>query len=174
MRNKTEISTVWPREAIYGQTRQIISKTYREAQKLNSVIDCSHIVLHLEKYKIKLIYAERNQNQESLTPGSHLWTNRQIISKTYREAQKLNSLFYCSHIVVHLKKYKIKLMYAERNQNPQRLTPVSHLWTNPSNYLENVQRGAKIDFSFWSQSHCTTSRKIENKIHICGTKPTSA
>ena len=57
-------------EAIYGQTRQIITKTYREAQKLTSVFDCSHIVLHLKKYKLKFMFAERNQNFQSLTAGS--------------------------------------------------------------------------------------------------------
>ena len=71
---------------------------------------------------------------------------RQIISKTYREAKKLISVFDCSHIVLHLKKYKLTFMFAERDQNFKSLTSGSHLWTNSSNYLENLHRGLKIDF----------------------------
>ena len=93
MRNETKISKVGPRDAIYGQTRQHISKTYGEARKLISVFDCSHIELHLKKYKLKFTFAERNQNIPRLTPGIYLWTSS-------------------------------------------------------SNYLENSQRGAKIEFGF--------------------------
>ena len=62
-------------------------------------------------------------------------------------------------------------MFAERNKNQQSLIPGSHLWTNPSNYLENLQRGVKIDCTFWLQSHCATFKKIENKIYVYGTRP---
>ena len=56
-------------------------------------------------------------------------------------------------------KYKLKFMFAERNQNQQSLTPGSHLWTNSSNYLEK-KRGVKIDFIFWLQSNCDALKKI--------------
>ena len=116
MRNETKISKVWSPESIYGQTRQIISKTYREELKLTSVFDCSHIVLHLIKNKFKFMFAERNKNWQSLIPGSHIWTNS-------------------------------------------------------SNYLEILQRGLKIDCTFWLQSHCATFKKIEIDIYVYGMRP---
>ena len=124
--------------------RPNISKTYTEAQKLYSLFYRSHIVLHFKKYKIKLMFQERNQHQPNLTPGTHLWTNRQIISESYREAQKLNLIFDCSHIVLHLKKYKIKLMSAERNQNQESLTPGRHLWTNRPNISKSYREAQKL------------------------------
>ena len=62
-------------------------------------------------------------------------------------------------------------MFVERNKNQQSLTPWSHLWTNSSNYLENLQRGVKIDFSFWLHSHCATLKKIEIDIYVYGMRP---
>ena len=62
-------------------------------------------------------------------------------------------------------------MFTERNKNQQSLIPGSHLWTNPSNYLESLQRGVKIDCSFSLQSHCATFKKIEIKIYVYGTRP---
>ena len=116
MRNETKISKVLLPEAIYGKTRLIISKTYRQDWKLTSVSDCSHIVLHLIKNKLNFIFAKRNKNMQCLIPGSHLWTNS-------------------------------------------------------SNYLEILQRGLKIDFSFWLQSHCATLKKIEIDIYVYGSRP---
>ena len=40
-------------------------------------------------------------------------------------------------------------MFVERDQNFKSSTPGNHLWTNSSNYLENLQRRAKIEFGFW-------------------------
>ena len=53
---------VWQKQAIYGETRQIISKTKIETCLKTLVFDCSHIELHLKKYKLKFEFAERNQN----------------------------------------------------------------------------------------------------------------
>ena len=51
-------------------------------------------------------------------------------------------------------------MFAEREKNFNSLTPGSHLKANSSNYLENLQRGPKIEFAFRFQSRFTTFRKI--------------
>ena len=95
------------------------------------------------------MFAERNKKSKVWPPEAIYGQTRLIISKTYREEWKLTSVFDCSHIVLHLIKYKLKFMFAERNKNQQSLTPESHLWTNFSNYLEKLQSGVKIDFSFW-------------------------
>ena len=42
---------------------------------------------------------------------------RQIISETKTEIYLKTSDFNCRHIAVHLKKYKLKFEFAERNQN---------------------------------------------------------
>ena len=57
-------------------------------------------------------------------------------------------------------------MFVERDQNFNSFTARSHLWTNSSNYLENLQRGAKIEFAFRLQSRFTTSKKIKNN-NLC-------
>ena len=62
-------------------------------------------------------------------------------------------------------------MCTEWDQNFERLTPGSHLWTNSSNYLENLQKLVKIDFSFWLQSHCATLKRIEIDIYVYGMRP---
>ena len=50
------------KQVIYGETRQITSETKTETYLKTSGFYCSHIMLHLTKYKLKLEFAERNQN----------------------------------------------------------------------------------------------------------------
>ena len=57
-------------------------------------------------------------------------------------------------------------MFVERDQNFKSLTPGSHLWTNSSNYLENLQTGTKIEFAFRMQSRFTSFKKKKNN-NLC-------
>ena len=103
-----------------------------------------------------------------MTSGSHLWTNSSNYLEKLQRGVKIDFSYWLQSHCATLKKIEVDIYVHGSRPNFLKFAPGSHLWTNSSNYLENLQKGVKIDFSFWLQSHCATLKRIEIDIYVYG------
>ena len=137
---KTKLAKFHTRKPIYGQTRQILSKTETEGRR-RLQFPIAGILCYIKKNKCKnlSLWSEKKISKVSHNETIYGQT-RQILSKTRTEGRR-KVRFLIAIILCFIKKINIEFEFMERNQNKQSFTQGSHLWKNSSNTLENWNRG---------------------------------